>query len=184
MITSNAFMKRTFGKKLIEEYLPNWDMTHVIDTSGVYLPGHGTPTTILLGRNRPRIASTLRVVRGIRGEVAAPADPANAPVWSEIRNNLDQPGFSGGYVSVADAERETFHRHPWSIGGGGAAELKERLDEAGDSSVSSIIVSAGFASFPGLDEAFTLDPATAARRVAGNLVRPLVVGDSVRDWDL
>ena len=35
------------------------------------------------------------------------------------------------YVSVADAERESFHRHPWSIGGGGATELKERLDDAG-----------------------------------------------------
>jgi hypothetical protein len=31
-------------KKLIEEYIPRWDLTHVIDTSGAYIPGHGTPT--------------------------------------------------------------------------------------------------------------------------------------------
>jgi hypothetical protein len=33
-ITTNSFMKREFGKKLIEEYLPRWDLTHVLDTSG------------------------------------------------------------------------------------------------------------------------------------------------------
>ena len=49
MIVSNAFMKRVFGKKLIEEFLVARDLTAVIDTSGVYLPGHGTPTTILVG---------------------------------------------------------------------------------------------------------------------------------------
>jgi hypothetical protein len=30
-ITSNSFMKREFGKKLIESYIPRWDLTHVID---------------------------------------------------------------------------------------------------------------------------------------------------------
>src|SRR5262249_38879213 len=34
MITANSFMKREFGKKLIEEVLPKLDLTHVIDTSG------------------------------------------------------------------------------------------------------------------------------------------------------
>src|SRR5262249_2843190 len=52
MITANSFMKREFGRKLIEEYLPRWDITHVIDTSGAYIPGHGTPTVILFGRNQ------------------------------------------------------------------------------------------------------------------------------------
>ena len=129
MITSNAFMKRSFGKKLIEEHLPTWDV-HVIDTSGVYLPGHGTPTSILTGRNRGPIVSKLRIVRGIRGELEAPADPAKAPAWTEISANIDQPGFSGRYISVSDLPREKFISHPWSIGGGGAAELKERIDQA------------------------------------------------------
>ena len=52
MITANSFMKREFGKKLIEEFFPRIDLTHVIDTSGAYIPGHGTPTVILFGRNR------------------------------------------------------------------------------------------------------------------------------------
>ena len=53
MITANSFMKREFGKKLIEKFLPSRDLTHVVDTSGAYVPGHGTPTVILFGRHQP-----------------------------------------------------------------------------------------------------------------------------------
>ena len=59
-ITANSFMKREFGKKLIEEFFPRIDLTHVIDTSGAYIPGHGTPTVIcsfaIGGRSRARCA--------------------------------------------------------------------------------------------------------------------------------
>ena len=75
-ITANSFMKREFGKKLIEEFFPRVDLTHVIDTSGAYIPGHGTPTVILFARNRRPVASTLRTVMGIRGEPSTPDDPA------------------------------------------------------------------------------------------------------------
>jgi len=37
---------------LIEVFLPRVDLTHVIDTSGAYIPGHGTSTVILFGRDR------------------------------------------------------------------------------------------------------------------------------------
>ena len=47
-ITANSFMKREFGKKLIEEFFAqNVELSHIIDTSGCYIPGHGTPTVIL-----------------------------------------------------------------------------------------------------------------------------------------
>jgi type I restriction-modification system DNA methylase subunit len=39
MITANSFMKREFGKKLIETFFPKIDLTHVIDTSGAHIPG-------------------------------------------------------------------------------------------------------------------------------------------------
>ena len=47
LITTNSFMKREFGKALIEKVIPSLDLTHVLDTSGAYIPGHGTPTVIL-----------------------------------------------------------------------------------------------------------------------------------------
>ncbi len=56
-ITANSFMKREFGKKLIQEFFPTIDLTHVIDTSGAYIPGHGTPTVILFGRKRRSVAA-------------------------------------------------------------------------------------------------------------------------------
>ena len=128
-------MKREFGKKLIEEFFAGRDgargvdLTHVIDTAGAYIPGHGTPTVILFGRNRTPVAKTIRAVMGIRGEPCTPDDPAQGLVWSAIVAQIDQPGSQSEFVSVADSPRELFHKHPWSIGGGGAAELKEQLEK-------------------------------------------------------
>ena len=76
-ITANSFMKREFGKKLIEEFFrPKVNLTHVIDTSGAYIPGHGTPTVILVGRNMIPTIRPIRAVLGVRGEPRQPSDPA------------------------------------------------------------------------------------------------------------
>ena len=56
-ITSNSFMKREFGAKLIEDFLHTIDLRLVADTSGAYIPGHGTPTAIMVGRNQPPVGS-------------------------------------------------------------------------------------------------------------------------------
>src|SRR5690606_8607846 len=92
LITADSFMKREFGKKLIEDWLPRQDLTHVIHTSGAYIPGHGTPTVILFGRNRAPVADTVRAVLGIRGEPSTPSDPAQGLVWRSIVDLSDRPG--------------------------------------------------------------------------------------------
>lgn len=71
-ITSNAFMKREHGRALVEKVLPRFDITSVVDTSGAYIPGHGTPTVILFARNRPPSTDTVRVVMSRRGEPETP----------------------------------------------------------------------------------------------------------------
>jgi hypothetical protein len=129
MITTNSFMKREMGKSLIEGWFPTHDVTHVIDTSGAYIPGHGTPTVILFGRNRGPVAATVRAVMGIRGEPSTPADASKGLVWSSIVEHLGEPGAQTEYLSVVDLARKRLRSHPWSIGGGGAAELKQRLDD-------------------------------------------------------
>jgi hypothetical protein len=48
IITSNNFMKREFGKPLIEKVLAGLDLTLVVDTSQAYIPFHGTPTVAAL----------------------------------------------------------------------------------------------------------------------------------------
>lgn len=182
-ITSNSFMKREFGKKLIEEFFPSVDLTHVLDTAGAYIPGHGTPTVILLGRQRRPSSDVVRAVLGIRGEPGTPADPAFGEVWTSILGQLDQAGSESVYVSVADMPRAVFGAHPWSLGGGGAGDVKEQIEAAGQTPLLTVADCIGFASFTGADEIFEAD-AAALRRVGvpQDLVRPFITGDVVRDW--
>ena len=180
-ITSNSFMKREFGKKLIEEYLPRWDVTHVLDTSGASIPGHGTPTVILFGKNQPPVSSTIRAVLGIRGEPSTPADPAQGSVWQSICRVIDLPGTTSEWVSAGDSPRVNFHRHPWSIGGGGAAELKELLDECDGAKLGSLATDIGITAVTGEDDLFISNRIDFAR-VKVEMTRPLVVGTQIRDW--
>ena len=182
-ITANSFMKREFGKKLIEQVLPRVDLTHVIDTSGAYIPGCGTPTVILLGRKRAPARGDLRTVMGIRGEPSTPNDPARGLVWSAIISQVDQPGSQTEFVSVADSSRELFHKHPWSIGGGGAATLKEFLDCANRPRLRQLQATHGFAVVIGETDAFQGPEASLARKgVPRSLRQKLVQGDGIRDW--
>lgn len=180
VILSNAFMKRSFGRELIEKFIPHWDLTHVIDTSVAHLPDHGTPTVMLFGRNQLPVLETLRAVRGIRGELNRPVDPANAPVWSSIAGHTDLPGTESKWISVADVPRKGFHSHPWSIGGGGAAELAELLGESCQRHLIDFKPSVGFMAISGEDGFFECDRATACRFPLPN--RQVVLGDSIRDW--
>ena len=144
MITANAFMKREVGKKRVEDFLPKIDLTHVIDTSGAYIPGHGTPTVILFGRERAPVASTVRTVMGIKGEPSTPSDAAKGLMWSAIVEQVDRAGSESEWVSVADTPRESFAKHPWSIGGGGAADLREALETSCDSKLGELVDLIGF----------------------------------------
>lgn len=179
-ITANSFMKREFGKKLIEEFLPKIDLTHVIDTSGAYIPGHGTPTVILFGRRRPPVANTIRTVMGIRGEPSTPDDAARGLVWSATVTQLDQPGSQSEFVSAGDTLRELFHNHPWSIGGAGSAELKVLLDDNGNVTLAKLVKSIGFLAIVSEDEAFVMPEPLAKRRLLPR--REYVRGETIRDW--
>ncbi|MDX2267521.1 MAG: BREX-2 system adenine-specific DNA-methyltransferase PglX [Bryobacter sp.] len=182
LITSNAFMKRSFGIDLVEKYIPKWDLTHVIDTSGVYLPGHGTPTAIMFGRRRrpEHGADTIRAVRGIRGETGVPGDPAQAPVWLSITAQVDVANSESRFVSTSDVQRRAFHTHPWAIGGGGAAELKEQVDEAGLYRLGSI-ADVGVQTLTLADDVFIRPNGVYARNGCAS-VASSVSGEAVRDW--
>ena len=184
MITANSFMKREFGKKLIEEFFPKVDLTHVIDTSGAYVPGHGTPTVILFGQERRPSAESVRTVMGIKGEPSTPKDPSDGKVWSAIVTQVDHVDSESEWVSVADTSRRTFGRHPWSIGGGGATELKEAVDAHAEYSLSEFVTAVGRTTVVGEDDAWMLDCATANRHGLVRHTIPFVIGECVRDWVL
>jgi len=185
LITANSFMKREFGAKLIEQVLPRLDLTHVVDTSGAYIPGHGTPTVILFGRHRAPVAEGVRTVMGIKGEPSTPDDPAQGRVWSAIVGQIDRAGSESEFVSVADTGRAVFARHPWSIGGGGAADVKDSIEAASTSTVGKSAIEMGVFGMTNADEVMLAPQAAFARqRVEAEFHRPLVVGDLVRDWSV
>jgi hypothetical protein len=183
MLTANSFMKREFGKKLIEDFMPTWDLTSVIDTSGAYVPGHGTPTVILLGRHQVPVADTVRTVMGIRGEPSTPKDPAHGLVWSAIVDQVDLPGSESDFVTVADTSRSRFATHPWSISGGGAAELKVGI-EAGCVRFGTVLEVVGFGAVTREDDVFLVGRRIARMGVPAELARPFVAGEDVRNWSI
>jgi hypothetical protein len=184
-ITSNAFMKREFGKKLIEDFLTGLDLTHVIDTSGAYIPGHGTPTVILVGNHGYPRTETVRAVLGIRGEPSAPSDPAKGQVWQSIIENINSPGIQTKYVTVADLPRKRLATHPWSLSGGGADELVRLIDIAATCRVADIAFRVGFYFVTGADE-LVVNSSRLWRRIGfpAAYLRGHVAGDQVRDWTI
>ncbi|GAB2940469.1 BREX-2 system adenine-specific DNA-methyltransferase PglX [Nonomuraea fastidiosa] len=187
-ITSSSFMKREFGTRLIENFFAHKvELTEIIDASGAYIPGHGTPPVILIGTRRAgRLRTeTVRTVRSVQGEPRVPKVPEQGFVWRAIINQIDKPGSVSQWVSVDDLERSRyFAKQPWILADGGL-ELNEQIQaNAGAVLKSRLSRDIGFASFPGQDDAFIYTPEALRRRgVHDALFRPLIVGEVVRDWE-
>lgn len=182
-ITSNSFMKREFGVPLIEEFLTAKDLRLVADTSGAYIPGHGTPTVILVGRNHSTVHSSVRVVLGTQGEPGVPDNPAKGKVWTSIVDCVDEPGYEDQWVSIVDLPRDSLMHHPWSLSGGGAVELLSAIDSNTNARLGDVVARIGFFGVMGADGVMTV-PARLPSRIGleSNSFRPLTVGDEVRDF--
>lgn len=184
-ITSNGFMKREFGKRLIEEYFAHKvELTEVIDTSGVYIPGHGTPTVILIGARKPlNRSATVRTVMGIQGEPGVPEDPSAGQVWRAITSQIDQPGSESKWVTSADTLRVKLSKHPWSMTGGGASELRDQLDSpSGSRKLKNIIADWGNMLNTREDDAYVTRGAAHRSGVPKELTQNIVEGSEIRDW--
>ena len=184
MITTNSFMKREFGEKLIEDFLPRIDLSHLIDTSGAYIPDHGTPTVILFGRDRPPATSLVRTVMGIKGEPSTPADPAQGLVWRAIVEQVDVVGSESAFVSVADTPRSTFAKHPWSIGGGGVTDVLELINVAAKKTLGELTTAIGRITHTGEDNVFFLTKDGISRMNWHDHAVPLIEGEGVRDFHI
>jgi hypothetical protein len=182
MITANSFMKREFGKKLIEEFFPKVDLTHVIDTSGANIPGHSTPTVILLGRNRKPICDTVRAVLGIKGGPSTPEQASEGVVWRSIVTQIGIAGAQNQYISTADVPRTMFNSHPWSIGGGGVCDLKQSIESNCTRILDQLMADIGRSTHTGEDDVFYLEPAACRTKSLIDFAVPLVEGDRVRDY--
>jgi hypothetical protein len=182
IIASNNFMKREFGKPLIEKVLSGVDLSLIVDASHARIPFHETPTVLLFGRNRRPVDSMVRAVMAKRGESGIIGEVLPGRVWQSIVEGWNQVGFENEFLSVAEVSRATLAKYPWSLGGGGAQQLRESIDAASTKRLAALDVDIGRTMHTGLDDAFYV-PTHVARRL-GRRVLPLVRGADVRDWNV
>jgi hypothetical protein len=176
IIVANNFCKRSFGKGVVEKTLRDVRLDLVVDTSGAYIPGHGTPTVMLFATNvTPDLkTNTPVVVAGKRGEPRQPADAAIGLVWSAIAAHASDVGYEDTWIAVQRVPQKTLVQHPWSLGSDAVLEIKAKLDAF--PRLRDLGADAGFAVIIAEDEAFI-------RRYARALpLRPIVFGEDVRDW--
>ncbi|MFE2473741.1 BREX-2 system adenine-specific DNA-methyltransferase PglX [Streptomyces mirabilis] len=186
-ITANSFMKREFGTKLIESYFRDRvELTEVIDTSGAYIPGHSTPTVVLVGKRRDgsKRSTAIRTVRSVQGEPSTPQNGEDGLVWNAIIDQIDRPGSIGPWVSVGDLERgRYFARQPWILADGGL-EMVQQLEVAGVARLGALTDAIGRSTHTGLDDAFYMPaPASRTRSIEKSCI-PVVLGDGVRDFQI
>lgn len=183
-ITSNAFMKREFGTKLIEEFLPTKDLRLIVDTSGAYIPGHGTPTLILIGKNQSQRDDTVKAVLGTRGEPGQPTDPSQGLVWRSIADNIDSVSFENGFVSIVEPSVSSFASHPWSLQGGASPAALGAVEGASKARLGKSVTEIGLTLKSGQDASyFAQSSYFVTRNIIDDSIR-VVLGEDVRDYGL
>jgi hypothetical protein len=121
---------------------------------------------------------------GVRGEPAAPQIPAGGLVWSAIVRQVDSAGSESSFITVSDVLRSVFASHPWSIGGGGVAEVKAAIEQISETVLlDRCAVPIGGAVRTGADDAFGYDPVRFRHSyIPPDGFRGFLSGDEVRDW--
>ncbi|WP_406107550.1 BREX-2 system adenine-specific DNA-methyltransferase PglX [Micromonospora globbae] len=185
-ITSNSFMKREFGRKLVEDFFARQvALTHVIDTSGAFIPGHGMPTVVLVGRNQPpRDTEPVLTVVSLRGEPTLPIDPTQAPVWRSLVQQTAHPGQEDSWTASRYVSREKLLTFPLQLATDEAADVLNQIFDA-PRRLEDEVVRIGYFANTGSD-----DLLTAPRHAFETLGIPLdnalvkvISGSEVRDWN-
>ncbi|MFG2087194.1 BREX-2 system adenine-specific DNA-methyltransferase PglX [Spirillospora sp. NPDC048824] len=185
-ITSNSFVKREFGAKLIASYFGRKvELTEVIDSSGAHIPGHGTPTIILIGNRRSGTCRSLsvRTIRSIQGEPAVPVEGDPGHVWKAITAQIDQPESASDWVSCDDLDRERyFARQPWILVHRGL-EIVEKISNTSKRSLGGVISDIGTGAITREDSAYMVGSGHLRRqRIEIDHQRRVVEGTEVRDY--
>lgn len=192
LIVDNQFMRKDYGKPLIENVLSNRALTLLVDTSFAHIPFHGTPTVLIFARNQPSRPVTrsvrddapvrVRVVAGKKGENETPVDAAQGKVWRGIEDGWRKPGFEDEYVSVFDTPSEQLSKHPWALTGTDSSSLKEQIEKQSDRCLKAVVADAGAAVLTRADEVYVMPPGLLSARFGPGELRPFATGKGIRDW--
>lgn len=185
LITSNAFASRQFGKKLIENVLPKFDLQTIIDLSGAYIPGHGTPTLIILARNQKPTNQSVWVLSNLKGEPGTPPHPEEGSVWQGVLRAVGSGlTYADEYVDFAERPRDLLSKHPWQFGGR-ATRLYERLLLSCPSALKRLAKDMGYSLQTNADQVFCVPEDYARRlRIPHRYLRQFALGEPMRDWTI
>ena len=180
-ITANNFMKRDFGFRLIEEFLPTKDLHLLVDTSGIEIPGHETPTVVIIARNQRPALHTVMTARRIGRETRGVVAPG--PGWLELRDHVSDINWEGAYFRISALSRAALNRHPWSLAAGASSELKATIEEVAESNVGRLTLRIGFYGDTHADDAFLMPDNFLTRLGLPSEMRPQMIrGEVLRDW--
>lgn len=180
VITGSNFVKCQFGKPFVEKVLSAVDLTQILDCSNIEIPHHGTPTIVLLARNRRATNDKIRVILAKRFEAGADGGSDPGMAWRSATGHCNEVGYQDALVAVWDASRETLRRHPWTLGSQGASDLRQTLEQRGTPLVQ-VARSIGLVVMTGEDEVF-IQARDVLERAGLVHLRPAVLGDQIRDW--
>lgn len=182
LLMANSFAKREFGKPLVEEFLPTVTVDEVVDTSGAYIPGHGVPTLVLIGRKSPSLpGGETTVVSALRGEPSPPEDPARARVWLSLLERLAKVPSRDTWTVSRKIDQQELRAHPWRL----SAPEEESVLEVmrSDQTLGEQVRRIGYVASTGSDDIFGARPQTMRRwGVEPQGAIDLVTGSEVRDW--
>ncbi|GAA3473656.1 BREX-2 system adenine-specific DNA-methyltransferase PglX [Nonomuraea roseola] len=181
ILLANSFMKREFGRRLITDFLPTVDLRCVVDTSGAYIPGHGTPTVLLFGVNQTPEFPRVQIVLGLKGEPSVPDDPAQGHVWRGIRASLSDDTRPSAWMQNLELDRSVLTTFPWNLAGTDTTAILQAMD-TGDP-LADHVRRIGYRASTGADDILTASPATLRRiKAEPTPLVPVISGSGVRDW--
>jgi hypothetical protein len=182
LIVDNQFMKRDYGRPLVEEVVPGVDLLMIIDTSRAQIPNHGTPTVILFARNRPPSRSIVNAVLSKRAEEGTLSEPQNGAMWRGIVAATMDPAYEDDFVLSRTVDRDVLGRHPWAIGDDTSASIVEKFEALTHVKLGKVARDIGRTTACGHDPVYVL-PWHAVRTLhADDVALPFVEGAAVRDW--
>ncbi len=203
-IVSNAFAKRDFGKPLVEDLLADLDIQELVDCSGLLFPGHGTPTCLVFGLNRPpEKTSTVRNVAILAGGGDLRTAPEESQLWRDIEEHhavakvrgqnepLDGADLNQGFrlvyedarLAIGDCDRKRVFSHPCSWVFPEWPAFSHLNSQTGGHLSDFIEDEFGFCIKTNADDIFLLQADQCRRfRLPHELLRPYHQGEEIRNW--
>lgn len=186
LIDSSTFANHKFGQPLIETVLPDFCVTHVINTAGVYFPppGFSVPTVLLLGANEPQRDAGAILVQQAGLDPGEYDDPSRGVVWQSILQNRNTPGHSDEWIDVRSISVAELHAYPWRLAGGAGTAYVERLEETCSTALSDVTDSAGLGAvaMSNADKLFIQPEHVFERHDLLGWSKVQLTGETVRDY--